>query len=264
MRTSAHLLVFVATCTLAAGCQGRTAPLVFASLPESDAGPTATDVGPLDSTVVDTGMVGVDAGPQVFEAGTSNQCRFQNQYTHQLSVGSGDQPYYDGIARVLSVSPLDLQIETGITVRILRGQSNLPNFLEPGVRIWLQFAVQTPQWTNTAVVIREANPRGGPGRVRWVSWALNQLNDVDFEIDEIDLEYQSQLCDPADLGTGCGRALTQQMVVDAFGTTYNVEAGTRTFTRGGEFGNGRSLRYVSGPTCTDTPEYWYEGYVRFD
>lgn len=248
------------------GCQGRTAPLAIASIPQLDAGPAGTDGGTdggtVDASVTDAGLV--DAGPILIDAGSSNQCRFSNDYAHQISVGAGALTRYEGSARVLSVSPFDLQIGGGDTVRILRGQAGLPYFLEPGENIWLQFFVETPQWTNTAVAISEIDRRGSPGRLRWVSWAFGDIDDVGFEIDDLDLEYEPQMCDPVDFGTGCGLARPEMMVLDRFGATYRIEAGTRTYTRGGEFGNGRSFRYVDGPICTDTPEFWYEGYVRID
>ncbi len=253
-------------------CTGRTSPLFGARAPRADAGVGVTDgaTNPIDGGMIgldvgtnpiDGGMIGVDVG--VFDSGTGTECRLEGEYRQQVRISDSNQPFYDGPTTVLSTEPFDVQLRGGEAVRIDVGAAPLPTIVRPGVTLWLQFSSDSPQWSNAAVVLREIDRGGGAGRLRFVAWSFGGFEDPDFELDDVEISYQPESCEPSNL-VGCGLAGTEQLLVSYSGQTFTVPAMRQVFTRSGSFGNGGSYQHSSIPECDDVPAYWYEGYISLE
>lgn len=249
-------------------CTGRTSPLFGTRAPRADAGLVAGDAGdggtnPVDSGMnpIDAGMIGVDLG--VLDTGVGTECRLNGEYRQELRISESNEPFYDGPVTVLSVEPFDVQLRTGEAVRINVGAAPLPTIVIPGLTLWLQFSSDSSQWSNAAVVLREVDRGGGPGRLGFVAWSFGGFEDPDFALEDIEISYQPESCAPSNL-LGCGPAVTQQLSVGFDGQFYTVPAMQQVFTRSGSFANGGSYRHLSFPECDDVPSYWYEGYVSLE
>lgn len=253
-RCRSALLVFALAAPLA--CTGRTAPL------ESLGVNSGGDAGLTDGSVLDTGVL--DAGdPGPVDGGPSGGCTYAGRYQQMLSLSSpgGGLPFsaYSGLATVLGVDPLELGLNRGSSVRIALGDAVLPEDLQTGRVVWLQYGTDTPQWTNTALAISDVAPNDGPGRLRFVAWAYGD-EEVDFdEFEDIELFYETDDCTPAP--SACGPARTESLVLKAPGVETRVGAAEVQRFRTLQIGNGRSHRFAPAPECTDTPTFWHEGYL---
>lgn len=247
---------------LPVGCTGRTAPLPIQGLLE-DGGASPLDAGALDVGVPDAGPVDTGEDPGPVDAGPGNRCAFEGDYTQQLTIVAEGQQFYDGLARVLSRSPLDVETrDFGEVVRIDVGQAPLPDIVQPGAAIWLQFARVQPQWVNAAVAIREIAPNDGPGALRLAVWRFGEeAGEIDFGLETIDVRYEPDVCAPNNI-TSCGPVRTESLIVSgpAVGEV-RIGTGQRQSFRTFRAANGRSFRYPDFPQCTDTPSFWYEGYI---
>ncbi len=225
---------------------------------------SAGDAGLTDGSVLDTGVLDAAADGAVTDAGPDAGLPDADPMdAGPLSSPGGGLPFsaYSGLATVLGVDPLELGLNRGSSVRIALGDAVLPEDLQTGRVVWLQYGTDTPQWTNTALAISDVAPTDGPGRLRFVAWAFGD-EEVDFdEFEDIELFYETDGCTPAP--SACGPARTESLVLKAPGVETRVGAGEVQRFRTLQIGNGRSHRYAPAPECTDTPSFWHEGYLSF-
>lgn len=155
-------------------------------------------------------------------------------------------------ATVLDGPGLRLQLDGGPTVNVsfdVPGDDAL--VFQPGQRVWAELVASGPFWVNYQIELYALDAQGAAGELRLaVWWGERRLQPVRGW----SLEIEDSQCDATD---GCGVAVGSNLRVTApAGGQAVLAPGETTALEGYRVANGRSWRYVSTISCTDTPPTW--------
>ena len=161
-----------------------------------------------------------------------------------------------GAATVIELDPLTLRFDDGAVQRV---RYDVPGdeaqVFVADERVWAELAARGPFWVNYQIELY-ALDGAAPGALRLAAWwgeaPLGPIADWD-------LRYEDGDC-AASVDSGCGAAVSWSLrAVAPGGGEAVVLPGTWADLGGYRVANGRSLRYVEAPQCTDTPLTWSGG-----
>ena len=164
-----------------------------------------------------------------------------------------------GPATVLEGEPLTLRFDDGAGHRVrYEVPGDEAQVFAADERVWAELSADGPFWVNYQIEVY-ALEGGGPGALRLAAWwGEAPLGPVGAW----GLSYEDADC-AASIDSGCGPAVAWSLraVAPAGGGEAVLLPGTWLDLAGYRVANGRSLRYVEAPQCTDTPLTWAGGSV---